>query len=194
MNAPNNYSPLTATDDATLARAACTDKQAFTELYRRHALRVYRYVLAQTGHVQDAEDVTAQTFMCAMRDIASFRGQGPFAAWLLRIARHRALDHFRSQRNPLSFEEVDNDTQADAKLDALDVIVGRRLQLRELALALSQLAPDRAEALRLRLFGDLSVAEAAQVMNKSEAAIKMLVQRGLADLRGRLQVWAQEDE
>jgi hypothetical protein len=65
MNAPNPRSPLTATDDATLARAACTNQQAFAELYRHHALRVYRYVLAQTGHVQDAEDVTAQTFMHA---------------------------------------------------------------------------------------------------------------------------------
>ena len=67
MNAPQPTTPLTDADDAALALAARMDKQAFAELYHRHAMRVYRYVLAQTGHVQDAEDVTTQTFMQAMR-------------------------------------------------------------------------------------------------------------------------------
>ena len=193
MNAPQPTTPLTDADDAALASAARADKQAFAELYRRHAVRVYRYVLAQTGHVQDAEDVTTQTFMQAMRDIASFRGTGEFAAWLLRIARHRTLDHFRSQRNHLPLDEAkagNDDCHTDI---SLDIIVGRRLQMHELASALAQIAPDRAEALRLRLFGDLSVAEAAQVMNKTDAAIKMLMHRGLADLRKRLQA-LEEDE
>jgi RNA polymerase sigma-70 factor (ECF subfamily) len=48
------------------------------------------------------------------------------------------------------------------------------------------LTPERAEAIALRFFGELSNAEVAAVMGKQEAAVKMLVHRGLQELRGRL--------
>lgn len=56
------YSSL---DDARLAKHARTDPQAFAELYRRHLRSIYRYHLAHTGDVRDAEDLTSQTFMAA---------------------------------------------------------------------------------------------------------------------------------
>jgi DNA-directed RNA polymerase specialized sigma24 family protein len=64
---------------------------AFTELYHRHLPGIYRYHLARTGHVQEAEDLTAQTFLTALESISSYRGQGRFASWLFGIARHRRL-------------------------------------------------------------------------------------------------------
>ena len=49
-------------DDADLAARAQSDPEAFAELYRRHVRSVYRYHLAHTGNVRDAEDLTSQTF------------------------------------------------------------------------------------------------------------------------------------
>jgi DNA-directed RNA polymerase specialized sigma24 family protein len=66
-----------------------------------------------------------------------------------------------------------------------DKAAGQRLQLESVSRALRQISPDRAEALILTYFGGLSNAEAGLVMNKSEAAVKMLVSRGLQDLRER---------
>lgn len=80
-----------ATDDVELARRAAADPEAFTELYHRHLPGIYRYHLARTGHVQEAEDLTAQTFLTGLESISSFRGQGRFASWLFGIARHRRL-------------------------------------------------------------------------------------------------------
>ena len=48
-------------DDARLAIQARSDPEAFAELYRRHVLSIYRYHLAHTGNVKDAEDLTSQT-------------------------------------------------------------------------------------------------------------------------------------
>jgi RNA polymerase sigma factor (sigma-70 family) len=58
-----------------------------------------------------------------------------------------------------------------------------RIQMEAVAKALKQIAPDRAEAIRLYYFGGLSHAETARVLNKTEAAVKMLISRGLHDLR-----------
>jgi len=83
------YPPM---DDARLAQQARADPEAFAELYRRHVRSVYRYHLAHTGDVRDAEDLTSQTFMAALEGIRSYRGTNPYITWLIGIAaRKRAL-------------------------------------------------------------------------------------------------------
>ena len=72
-------------------------------------------------------------------------------------------------------------------------IIAGRMHIEQVARALQALAPERAEALALRLFGGLSVAEIGMSMGKSEAAVKMLVHRALRDLQQRL-AWNSEAE
>ncbi len=67
-----------------------------------------------------------------------------------------------------------------------DEITGQRLLIERVASKLKTLAPDRAEVLSLRLFGGLEVAEIAQLLGKSEASVRMLVYRGLRDLKDQL--------
>jgi DNA-directed RNA polymerase specialized sigma24 family protein len=66
-----------------------------------------------------------------------------------------------------------------------DKAATQRLQLESVSRALRQISPDRAEAITLTYFGGLSNLEAARILNKSEAAVKMLISRGLQDLRER---------
>src|ERR1041384_522368 len=82
-------------DETDLARQAISDVDTFSELYRRHVTRVYRYHIAHVGNVKDAEDLTSQTFMAALEGIRSFRGSGSFAAWVLGIASKKKLMFFR---------------------------------------------------------------------------------------------------
>ena len=86
-------------DEILLARQAVSDADAFTELYQRHVTRVYRYHMAHTGNVKDAEDLTSQTFIAALESIRSFRGSGSFGAWILGIASKKRLMFFRRGRN-----------------------------------------------------------------------------------------------
>lgn len=66
-----------------------------------------------------------------------------------------------------------------------DKAAAHQLQLESISRALKQISSDRAEALILTYFSGLSHADAGRVLNKSEAAVKMLVARGLQDLRER---------
>ena len=183
--------PPLAADDMALVQAAKTDMSAFSGLYQRYASQVYRYLLVRVGNVPEAQDLTSQTFMAAMQGLKSYRGQQPFPAWLLGIARHKVADLYRRQRPDVGLEMAEAiSASAD---DSLEDTVNRQLALEQVARKMQTLAPDRAEALTLRLFGELEVPQIAQIMNRNEAAVRMLVFRGLRDLQAQLNVvW--EDE
>jgi len=171
-------------DDARLAHQARADPEAFAELYHRHITSVYRYHLAHTGNDKDAEDLTSQTFMAALEGIRSYRGTGSYAAWLMGIAsRKRARFFRRSGDRP----EVPLDAALHVPTPSLptDKAAYQRLQMDQILGALRNISRDRAEALILCFFSGLSMLEAGLVLGKSEGAVKMLISRGLQDLRTR---------
>ncbi|MBN1449660.1 MAG: RNA polymerase sigma factor [Anaerolineales bacterium] len=169
-------------DEIQLARQAHTDAEAFAELYRRHVTQVYRYHMAHTGNDKDAEDLTSQTFMAALEGIRSFRGSGSFAAWIMGIASRKQALFFRGSRPEVPLEAALHIPTPDLPTDKA---ASQRLQLDRIRNALRQLSPERAEALILCYFGGLNAVEAGRVLGKSEAAVKMLLSRGLHDLRER---------
>lgn len=178
----NIKTPYPTMDDAHLAQQARTEPEAFAELYHRHLASVYRYHLAHTGNPKDAEDLTSQTFMAALEGINSFRGTGPYIAWLMGIASRKRLRYFRGNRL-----EVPLDAALQIPTPSLptDKAAFQRLQLDQILGALKHISSERAEALILCFFSELSFAEAGLVLGKSEAAVKMLISRGLQDLRTR---------
>lgn len=181
MSLPTQYLAL---DDAHLAAHARADPEAFAELYRRHVRSIYRYHLAHTGNVKDAEDLTSQTFMAALEGMRSYRGTGPYITWLIGIASRLRARFFRRSR---SKPEVPLDAALQIPTPGLptDQAAARRLQMAQVLDALQSISPDRAEAVILCFFSELSFTEAAIVLGKSEAAVKMLISRGLQDLRSR---------
>ena len=169
-------------DDADLARLARSEPDAFAELYHRHVHSVYRYHLAHLGNEKDAEDLTSQTFMAALEGIKSYRGRAPYITWIMGIASRLRFRFFRRSK-----PEVPLDAALHVPTPSMptDKSAFRRLERTQIINALKQLSSDRAEALILCFFSGLSFREAGQVMRKSEAAVKMLISRGLQDLRTR---------
>jgi len=176
------YSQVLPTDEIDLAHEACANAEAFGELYRRHVTRVYRYHMAHTGNVKDAEDLTSQTFMAALEGIRSFRGSGSFAAWLLGIAARKKAMFFRGLKPEVPIEAAH---QIPSPNLGTDHLANQRLRLDSITRALKQISPERADAIALCFFSELTYAEAGLVLKKSTAAAKMLVARGLQDLRER---------
>lgn len=174
----------TMTDDV-LADLARQDVEAFAMLYRRHLHRVYSYLLSRVGNIHDAQDLTTQTFVAALHALETYQPRGLFVAWLLGIARRKLSDHFRDMISTIAIDDIE--FQSDNQ-DALEERVISRLQMQEVVVILVRLNPERAEALRLRYFADLKIREVADVMEKSEGAVKMLISRGLDDIRQILDV------
>ena len=174
---------LRVAEDAALVRAAASESSRFAALYRLYVDDLYRYLLSRCGDAADAEDLVAETFLAAFRSAHGYRGSGPVKAWLVGIARRKAADAWRNRRPHVGLEE------ARKLIDPVrtDDVALRRIELGRVVAMTGRLAPDRAEALRLRFFAGLECGEIAIVMGRSEAAVKMLVHRALIDLRERLE-------
>ena len=174
-------------DDSLLAQQAGADPEAFAELYHRHVRSIYRYHLAHTGNVKDAEDLTSQTFIAALEGIRSYRGMAPFITWLIGIASRKRALFFR--KNGIRVEvPLDEVLHMPTPGLPTDKAASQRLQRNQIVNALRTISHDRAEVLILCFFSGLSTAEIALVLGKNEAAVRMLISRGLQDLRTRTSI------
>src|SRR6266511_3286320 len=129
--APNHPLPETVTsggkdEDVALAvRASQGDPAAFGTLYDRHVTAVYRYVYYRVRNDAEAEDLTSDVFMRALRAIPRYEPRQAFLAWLYRIARNAVIDRSRRTRIQISFEDalahpgVDQVVEPDSALLAL---------------------------------------------------------------------------
>lgn len=176
--------------DETLAEHTRQRRAAFGELYQRHFQRVYAYHYARTGSVQDAQDLTTQTFLAALEGIETYRFQGKFAAWLFGIARRRLALHYRSKHPETDLGELN---EYPDPLEHPEAVVHRRMEMERISRALQAISAERADAISLCIFGEMSAEDAGQVLGKSAAAVKMLVYRGLKDLREKRLLVLQEE-
>jgi len=95
-------------EESLVQRAQQRDQGAFAQLYEGYFDRIYRYVVLRIGNEMEAEDVTQQVFLNALRSISSFRWKGvPFSAWLFRIAHNQVVDYLRKKTRQAteSFDE-----------------------------------------------------------------------------------------
>ncbi len=164
--------------------ARAGDAEAFGALYDRYHRAVHRYALSRLGwRASDADDVTADTFIDAWRAIPRWQWTGaPFAGWLLAICNRRLLQHARaaSRRPRVVVDRADHDVSVDHS-DSCAAVCDRI----DLAAALATLPSMQRHVLELRFFADLTTAEIAGALDRSEDAIRQIQLRALTSLRDR---------
>ena len=89
--------PARAADAALAERCRQGELQAFEELYRQHAPRLFSLAARMLGNLADAEDALQDTFLLAHRRMDSYRGEAALGTWLYRLAVNQCLDRLRSR-------------------------------------------------------------------------------------------------
>ena len=173
-------------DDLDLVRAARQNQKAFGDLYLRYVNPVFRYLCSRTGNVQEAEDLTSQTFMAALESLNGFREDSRFAPWLFTIARNKAADHFRKQKKSRRLQSELHPDQIEKGELLTRVIQTERA--RSLSALLQQLPEKELELLRLRFLAEMTYVEIGEVLHRSPDAVKKSIYRLLARLKGQLEV------
>jgi RNA polymerase sigma-70 factor (ECF subfamily) len=168
-------------EPSLIERAKRYDQKAISELYRRHAQSIHRYIYYRVGDVNVAEDLTADVFLKALEGLEGFTYRGiPFSAWLYRIAHARVMDHFRKRARhellPLDERLVATEKGPQATVEA-------KLDHEELQSAIAQLTIEQQQVIILKFVEGLSNAEVARIMGKTEGAVKSLQHRGLNSLQ-----------
>jgi RNA polymerase sigma-70 factor (ECF subfamily) len=161
-------------ENATLVRAAAGGNvRAFEQLVHLHHRRVLNFVYQMTRHMQDAEDLTQQTFVKAFQHIHRVDAARPIINWLLTIARRTALNHFRSARK---WEFMPAELPSDEPSPA------RQLEQQERsdnlwARARRVLSRREFEVLWLRFGEDMSTEDTARIAGLTKIHVKVLVHR-----------------
>jgi RNA polymerase sigma-70 factor (ECF subfamily) len=181
--------------DRPLVEAAKREPARFDALYRRYLARVYSYAYYELGDHHAAEDATESTFVAALTNLPRFEerarpadgeGASTFRVWLFQIARNEvAGERRRARRRPV---EPIGETLGAMVADPLSVEdeAVRRDQARAAWRAVGRLPGDRRQAMVLRFVEELSTAEIAGVLGKSEGSVRVLIHRALKSVAKEL--------
>ena len=171
---------------ALIEAARAGDEAAWAEIYGELAPSVLGYL--RGSGAPDPEDTLAETFLQVARDIARFSGDWVrFRAWVFTIAHHRLIDARRSAaRRPVDLMEEVPEPTLEANPDAAELALAR-IGDEDVRHVLSALSPDQCAVVLMRVIGDLSLAQVAEVLGKRTGAIKQLQRRGLAAIRRELE-------
>ena len=177
-----------AITDENAVRLACGgDPEAFSYLYEKNVTRIYNYIFYRIGSATDAEDITSRVFYRAFGHINNYVEKGvPFSAWLYRIA-HNLIANWH--RDNLRRKEVPLEDHLDLpqKIDQPERMLEKNQEMAQLLKAIRRISPDRQQLILLKYLEDLSNAEIALIMGRSEGAIKSLYHRALIALREEMQ-------
>lgn len=168
--------PSSVTRTASL-EAVFADDAAFRAWYDEALPHVFRYLYHRCGRDKDlAEELTQGTFASAVSSHGSFAG-GESIAWVVGIARHRLVDHYRAlERRERGLGRLRAERARPVWIGAPEFDDG-------LATALAGLPPAQRAAIVLRYLDDLPVREVARLLDRSEGAIESLLSRARETLR-----------
>jgi RNA polymerase sigma-70 factor (ECF subfamily) len=184
LDAVANLAGLTnLNQERRLIEAAQSDPSRFAELYENNFHRVYAFVARRVSSRDEAQDVTAEVFHQALRNIGRFQWRGvPFAAWLLRIAANALADKWQQagRRVEVPAEETQMENEA-GRGEAAEA--ERRAMLFQLV---DRLPADQRLVIQRRFVEQKSTREIARELARSEGAVKQLQFRALETLRGQV--------
>lgn len=189
-----NMEPLT--NEADVARAVLAgDRDAFRILVDREAAAIIRACHRVLGDFGEAEDVAQEAFVIAYRSLGSWRGDGPFGAWLARIAVRLAIRHATRRRvvswvspGPDLERTVDDPVarlRSDGSADPEGLALRGERQ-RAVRRAVADLDEPYREVVALRFFAERSLDEIASLTGRPLGTVKTHLYRGLVRLRGHL--------
>lgn len=158
----------------------------FTTLVQEYEDRIYRYCVHRLGEAQ-GEEIAQDVFLTAWENLAKFRQESTISTWLTGIAKNKCIQAFRNRGRrqtivAMFVEDIRYQNHADGAVSPEDTIMDEA-QREELAQGLLKMREDERLLLNLRYRKGLPVAEVAELLGKSEAAVRKRLLRALERLR-----------
>jgi RNA polymerase sigma-70 factor (ECF subfamily) len=163
-----------------LKRAQTLDEEALAEIHDRYYQRVYRYFSFRMPDSQTAEDLTSEVFIRFLKAIRDKNAPpNTIQGWLFGAARNVAREYYRRSKK---IEVVSITEHIPAGENSPEQKISKRLDVEAMIKAMEELTDDQKHVLALRFGYGLPIREVAEIINKSEAAVKMLQARAIMTL------------
>jgi RNA polymerase sigma-70 factor, ECF subfamily len=183
--APTNATAPSA--DLELAqRCGRGDPEAFEQLYRAHAGRLYTLIFRMAGSTQEAEDLLQDVFLTAHRKLGSFRGQSSLGTWLYRMAVNHCLDFLRGRQAKMAKATASLDDDEALEPAAVMPMVPTAVSRIDLERAIARLPAGCRAAFVLHDVEGFEHNEVARLLGVSEGTSKSQVHKARTKLRAML--------
>jgi RNA polymerase sigma factor (sigma-70 family) len=180
-------------DEVLMTRYAAGDVTGFDQLYERHELPLWRYILRHCGNRATAEELMQEVWFAVAREAAQFHPDARFTSWLYKIARNRVIDRHRITRAHLSLDGAAGgsevplaDTLADADSPSPLQQTQQMQQGQAILAALERLPPEQREAFVLQAEAGLTVEQIASITGTSFETAKSRLRYARDRLRNLL--------
>jgi len=167
-----------------LKRIKAGDRSASDRLVQMYYKDIFRMSYRFTGNVEDAEEVTQQTFCKAFDNIGSMRGDSQIKTWLFRIALNENKTFYRKKKDHLELDPATVSSEG-AEEGILKKVINK--ETLDIAMkAVKELPPKQRDAVILRVINELDYAEIGRITNCSESTAKVNFHYGIENLRKKM--------
>ncbi|MFC6440744.1 RNA polymerase sigma factor [Bowmanella sp. JS7-9] len=169
------------TDEKLISKALAGHAGAWTKLVRRYDKAIYHYALRMCSRHDDAQDLMQDIFMAVCRNLATYRGDGEFKAWLFRIAHFRVVEYYR-RKKPLQSIDDEPEVAQESQHDP-DIVLFSQRQGEHLAGAMQQLPLAQKAVVELKFYGQFTCDEIASQLGVSANTVKSRLYAALDKLK-----------
>ena len=156
-------------------------QEALANLYEEYYDKIARYIFAKLGDQAQAEDLSSEVFLKALRSLDSYEERGiAMKSWLFRIAHNLVVDHFRktAKHRTLPIDTVEIESEEDPVKTA-----ETNIEFEKASQAMKKLTKEQREVLELRFFGGLTSKEIGHILKKNDGAIRQMQHAAVEKLR-----------
>ena len=166
--------------NACMERMKSGDKDALHEIYEAYCGYIYSIVLSTVSNREDAEDVTSEFFMKLWRLVDTYRGGNGHRAWMAAIVRNMAVDLMRKTKREILTEDFVDTMTGTASDVCVETKVLSDMSLRQ---ALDMLKPNEREVVNLKIMGELTFQEIADILKIPLGTVTWRYQNAIKKLR-----------
>jgi len=160
-------------------------KKKYSKIYDQYIAKIYRFIFIKVNSQEIAEDLASETFLRGWERLKELDGKiDNLPAFLYQIARNLVVDHYR-EKNNTNLVSADSSQIADPRND-LGEKVAFDSDLRIILATMTGLSDDYREVINLHYLDDLSIKETAQILNRPEGTVRVMLHRALKELREQL--------
>jgi len=160
-------------------------KKKYSKIYDQYIAKIYRFIFIKVNSQEIAEDLASETFLRGWERLKELDGKiDNLPAFLYQIARNLVVDHYR-EKNHTNLVSADSSQIADPRND-LGEKVAFDSDLRIILATMTGLSDDYREVINLHYLDDLSIKETAQILNRPEGTVRVMIHRALKELREQL--------
>lgn len=163
-----------------LAKAKSGDAGAFGQIYNLFFPKIFRFIYFRVSHKETAEDLAEEVFLKAYGKLAGVRSNDAFEGWLYQIARNSVIDYYREKKSDVPLDEIENTLEYESNvIDAVNLSQDQQLLLT----LLKELPAEQQIVIKLKFIEDLDNPTIAEMLHKTEGAIRVIQHRAIAKLQ-----------